>query len=244
MALLAAEFLKLRTTRTPWALLAATAVLTGLGVASAVLVGADADLGLDSERGVRSILAASASGAVFVLVLGIIISAGEYRMRTSVDTFLTTPKRWRVIVAKIATATLSGVGFGAVAAGAALLGAALAYRYKGFSFPLDSSQAWAGLGGAVLYATVFAALGAATGSLVRHQVAAIVGWLAWFAVVEHVMVGLLPEVGRWLPAAAGRALVRAPGEDLLSPGTAAAVLVGYAVVITTAAVITERYRDA
>jgi ABC-type transport system involved in multi-copper enzyme maturation permease subunit len=244
MSLLAAEFLKLRTTRTPWALLAGTVALTGLGVASAVLVGADADLDLADPRGVRSILAASAGGAVFVLVLGIIISAGEYRQRTAIDTFLTTPKRSRVIVVKIVTAALAGVAFGAAAAGAALLGAVIAYRVKGLHFPLGSGDAWAGLGGSVLYATVFAALGAATGSLVRNQVAAIVGWLVWFAVVEHVAVGFLPDVGRWLPAAAGRALVRAPGEGLLAVPVAAALLVGYAAVIAAAAVVTERYRDA
>ena len=244
MSLLAAEFLKLRTTRTPWALLAATVALTGLGVASAVVVGADADLDLTGDRGVRSILAASASGAVFVLILGIIVSAGEYRMWTSIDTFLTTPRRSRVIAVKILTAALVGVAFGAASAGAALLGAALAYRAKGFTFPLGSTEAWEGLGGSVLYATVFAALGAATGSLVRNQVAAVVGWLAWFAVVEHVAVGFLPDLGRWLPAAAGRALVRAPGGELLDVPVAAAVLVGYAVVIAAAAIVTERYRDA
>ncbi len=82
--LIAAEFLKLRTTRTAWALLAATVAVSGLAVAGAVIGGARAaDFDLESTRGVRTVLAVSASGAVFVLVLGIIISAGEYRQRTS-----------------------------------------------------------------------------------------------------------------------------------------------------------------
>jgi len=62
----------------------------------------------------------------------------------------------------------------------------LSYRLAGYTFPLDSSDAWYTLAGAVLYAALFGALGAATGSLVRNQVAAIVGWLAWLFVVEHI----------------------------------------------------------
>jgi len=88
------------------------------------------------------------------------------------------------------------------------------------------------------------ALGAATGSLVRNQVAAIVGWLAWLFVVEHIAVGFLPSLGRWLPAAAGRALVRAPSEELLAQSTAAVVLAVYAAALMSIAVLSERYRDA
>jgi ABC-2 type transport system permease protein len=242
--LLAAEFGKLRTTRTPWALLAATVAVSALAVASAVVVGADASLGLETTQGVRSILSVSANGAIFVLVLGIIISAGEYRQRTIIDTFLTTPRRPRVIVAKLTAAAAAGVVFGALAAGVSMAAGDVAYRLEGFTLPLDSADVWSVLAGAVLYATLFAAIGAATGSLVRNQVVAIVGWLAWLAVVEHITVGLVPAVGRWLPAAAGQALVRTPNEDLLSPLAAAVVLALYAAAIMSAAILVERYRDA
>ncbi|HET6953495.1 MAG TPA: hypothetical protein VFI47_24165, partial [Acidimicrobiales bacterium] len=81
-------------------------------------------------------------------------------------------------------------------------------------------------------------------SLVRNQVAGIVGWLAWLTLVEHIAVGFVPAVGRWLPAAAGLALVRAPNDDLLGQQAAALVLAGYAAVAGVAAVIAERGRDA
>lgn len=243
--LLAAEFLKLRTTRTTWALLAATVAVSALAVASAVVVGADSSaLNLESDRGVRTVLNVAANGAIFVLALGIILAAGEYRQGTATDTFLTTPRRWRVIAAKLGVAATTGIVFGALSAGVSIAVANVVYRLEGYTFPLDSSKGWSTLAGAVLYAALFGALGAATGSLVRNQVAAIVGWLAWLFVVEHIAVGFLPDLGRWLPAAAGQALVRAPNQELLAQPTAAAVLAAYGAVIMTLAVVSERHRDA
>jgi ABC-2 type transport system permease protein len=244
-ALLDAEVLKLRTTRTVRALLAATVGLTVLAVAGAIIAADNSTtLDLESDKGVRTVLHVSGSGAVFVLVLGIILAAGEYRQRTAVDTFLTTPRRERVIVAKLVVGASAGTVFGAVSAVAAMGVANHLYTSKGYTFPLESSDAWTILGGAVVYAALFGAVGAATGSLVRNQVGAIVGWLAWIAVAENVVLQLVPDVGRWFPVAAGRALVRDPDGDLLSQPAAAGVLLLYAAAIMTAAIVVERGRDA
>jgi hypothetical protein len=88
----------------------------------------------------------------------------------------------------------------------------------------------------VLYAALFGAIGAATGSLVRNQVVGIVAWLAWIAVVEHIATGFAPTVGRWLPVAAGRSLVGEPNQELLSRGMAAIVLALYVLAIMSLAV--------
>jgi len=243
-AVLAAELLKLRTTRTVWLLLAGSLGLTVLAVAGAIVVAGDGALDLTSERGVRTVLHVSASGALFVLVLGVIISAGEYRQRTVTDTFLTTPQRWRVIVAKVTIAALVGTLFGALSAGVAIAVANHLYAAKGLAFPLGSADAWSVIFGSVFYAAVFGAIGAATGSLLRNQVAAIVGWLAWLFVVESIVLGIAPSIGRWLPAAAGRALVRDPDGDLLPQSTAALVMVIYVVAVVAMAIVTDRHRDA
>jgi len=242
--LLAAEFLKLRTTTTTWALLSAAVATTALAVIGAIVAADNSNLNLESDDGVRTVLHVTASGGIFVLVLGVIISAGEYRQRTATDTFLTTPRRWRVIANKLVVATTAGVAFGALSAGVALAVANHVYAIKGYAFPLESSDAWAILGGAVLYAALFGALGAATGSLARNQVGAIVGWLAWLFVVENIVLGLLPTLGRWLPAAAGRSLVRDPNGDLLSQPVAALVLAIYAVAVMLIAILSEDRRDA
>jgi ABC-2 type transport system permease protein len=242
--LVAAEWLKLRTVRTMWLLLAGMLALTSLAVIGAITLASGADLDLESDQGVRTVLHVCAAGAIFVFVLGVIISAGEYRQGTATDTFLTTPQRWRVVVAKLLTAGGAGIVFGAMAAGAALAVAGHVYAIKGYAFPLASSEAWSILGGAVVYAALFGAIGAATGSLVRNQVGVIVGWLVWLLLAENIVVGIAPGIGRWLPGAAGRALVRDPNGDLLSQPAAAVVLAVYAVAIGAAAVVIERRRDA
>ncbi|MBI5946600.1 MAG: ABC transporter permease [Chloroflexi bacterium] len=243
-SLLAAEFLKLRTTSTAWALLGATLVITAVAVAAAVIVASDnTNMDLESARGVRTVLHVSASGAIFVLILGIIISAGEHRQGTAIDTFLTTPARWRVIATKLATGALTGVLFGGLSVGVAVAVASHTYGLKGYSFSLDSAMAWSILGGAVLYAILFGVLGTALGSLLRNQVGAIVGALAWLFVAEQIVFQLAPALGKWLPGAAGRALVRDPNADLLTQPSAAVVLALYGAAIVAGALLVERYRD-
>lgn len=242
--LIAAEYLKLRTTRTTWGLLVATVVTTGLAVVGAIYVASNSKLNLESLYGIREVLHVTAAGGIFVLVLGVIISAGEYRQSTATDTFLTTPQRWKVIVSKLIVATTSGVVFGALSAGTAIAVANHLYAAKGYTFPLGSSQAWTILGGAVLGAALFGALGAATGSLVRNQVSAIVGWMAWLFVIENILLGFSGTLGRWLPSALNRALVRDPNADLLPQSSAAIALVIYGVIIMLIAVLAERRRDA
>jgi ABC-2 type transport system permease protein len=242
--LLAAEVLKLRTTRTLGLLLLGMIALTALAVAGAVVLAANANLDLQSEHGVRTVLHVSASGALFVLVLGAMISAGEYRNRTATDSFLTTPRRWRVVAVKLVTAAGAGLAFGALAAGTALAVAAHVYGLKGYTFPLSSSEAWRILGGAMVSASLLGAIGSATGSLVRNQVGVIVGWLVWLTIAESIVVGLVPDIGRWLPGAASRGLVLDPNGDFLAQPAAGLVLATYAVVIAASAIVIERRRDA
>lgn len=242
--LLGAELLKLRTTRTAGLLLVAMLAITTLAVTGAVVLASNASLNLESERGVRTVMHVCASGALFVLVLGAIVSAGEYRHRTATDTFLTTPARWRVVAAKLVTGAGAGVVFGGMAAATALAVAAHLYTIKGYSFPLSSSEAWQILAGSIAYAALLGALGAATGSLVRNQVGVIVGWLVWLLLAENIVAGLAPDIARWLPGAAGRGLVLDPNGDFLSQPAAGLVLAAYAAVIAVAAIAVERRRDA
>lgn len=223
--LLAAEWLKLRTIRLLAGMIAAAVAVSAAAVAGAVL---SADMAtLEAAGSVRRVLPVTGAGAIFVLVLGVVISAGEYRHGTAADTYLTTPRRGEVLSAKLAVAAAVGLGAGIVVAVASLALATLLYRVEGATFPFDDGETWLILGGALLYTTLFAAIGVAFGELVRNQVLAVGAALAWFAIIEHTLVNLLPDIGRWLPLAAGQAVVRTHIDGLLSPLGGAAVLAAY-----------------
>jgi hypothetical protein len=57
-------------------------------------------------------------------------------------------------------------------------------------------------------------------------------------------VGLVPDIGRWLPGAASRGLVLDPNGDFLAQPVAGLVLATYAVAIAASAILIERRRDA
>ena len=239
--LVAAEWLKLRTTRLLQGMIPAAVAISCAAVAGVVL-SADAAQ-LESTEGIRRALSVTGAGAVLVLVLGILVSAGEYRHGTIVDTFLTTPRRHRVVAAKLTVAAGLGLGAGVMIAAASLGIAGLLYRSQGATFPFGDAEVWLTLAGTLAYTTLFAVLGVAVGAVVRNQVSAVGGALVWFAVVEHTLVNLIPSVGRWLPAGAGQAIVRTPLDGLLSPLAGTAVLVVYAAVIAAVGIRLEATRD-
>ncbi len=241
--LVAAEWLKLRTTRLLYGSIPAAVALSFAAVAGAVL-SADSAADLESTGGIRDTLSVTGTGAILVLVVGIIISAGEYRHGTAADTFLTTPQRNQVAAAKLTLGAAVGLAAGVISSLACLGIASLLYNLEGATFPLGDSEVWAILGGTLGYTTLFAILGVALGVLIRNQVLAISAALAWIAVIEHTLVTLVPDIGRWLPVAAGQAMVRTNLEDLLSPVAGTAVLTAYAAVIAAAGIRVAATRDA
>jgi ABC-2 type transport system permease protein len=241
--LVAAEWLKLRTTRLLYGMVPATVALSFAAVVGAVLA-ADSTTELESNDGIRRVLSVTGTGAILVLVVGILISAGEYRHGTAADTFLTTPRRHRVAAAKLAIGAAVGLATGVITAVACVAGAALLFAIEGATFPFGDAEVWWTLAGTLLYTALFAVLGVALGTLIRNQVLAVACALAWLAIIEHTLVNLVPDLGRWLPAAAGQAIVRTPLDDLLSPLSGVAVLTAYGVAIALAGIRVAAIRDA
>jgi ABC-2 type transport system permease protein len=238
-ALLQAELLKLRTTRTFVALVAAALGLSLLiGVLTASL------LDVVSAQDARDAASVDVS-SVFILVLAIVGMAGEWRHRTITGTVLAAPDRYRLLAAKIAAYALAGVALSflvtVVSAGA--VWAILAGR----------DQATPELGDLVgllwrnmLVAALFGALGAALGALVRNQPGAIVLVLVVMFVVEPTLLALAPEVGRFGPlvgAPAGLLDDLGDDEDLLPAGLAALVLAGWVAALGAAAAVALQRRD-
>lgn len=223
------ELLKLRTIRSPWLLIAAAQLVVIAGATGRLMKAQDGP-GAAAHVGLVSL---------FSLVLGITSVAGEYRHRTITDAYLGTPRRDRVIGAKLAVTTALGALNGVLAGGIVL--AMVAARDAGPT----SGDLWRTLGGGVAWNALFAAIGVGVGALVRNQIAAIAGALAWLALIEGVVAQLVgTSVSRWLPFAAGTALGRLPtGADGLGQWGAAALLAGYAAVFAVTATLTSVRRD-
>jgi ABC-2 type transport system permease protein len=239
-AVVANELLKLRTVRTPWLLLAAAQVVILIGVAGAFTNGNAGDAGIAGRA-----VAHLGLTALFPLVLGIMAVAGEHRHRTITDTYLATPRRGRVVAAKLAVYTAVGVVFGVVGSLVALGGTWVASAADGTSVDWSDAELWRTVVGGLGWNAVFAAIGVGVGALVRNLTAAVVGALAWIALVEGVVGQLLgSDLTRWLPFAAGTALGRLPvGGDGLSQQAAGALLAGYAVALAALALVTSVRRD-
>ena len=227
--LLRAELRKVRATPTTWWLLLGTAAIGVVGTL-APLIAADGDAAdLLSDHDLQQAMHGAAAGAILVIVAGIIGMAGEWRFGQATQTFLTTPQRWRVVMAKSVTYMGVGALYG-VAAGAGATATAWAwYRANDLALPLGRSAVWLTLLGCLAVSVLFGLVGVGVGAVARNQVAGIVAAVGWHALVEPALFTASPSVFKWLPGIASFSLRRQPADGLLAIGTATAVLVGFVV---------------
>jgi ABC-2 type transport system permease protein len=223
--LIKAELLKLRTTRTFWWSAVAALIFVPASIALAMSgAGSGVAAGLDSDTGFRNVIAAASSGGVIVLLMGIMLMAGEYRFNTVTSTFLITPDRKRVVGAKIAAASLAGL---AIAALASLLTLAIALpwlSHRHVDIAAHSTDIVLVLLGAIAATAISGMVGVGIGALATNQTFAITVTLIWAFVVEALVVGLAPDFGRWLPGGAAGAMSGASTYSNLLPVWAAALL--------------------
>jgi ABC-2 type transport system permease protein len=123
-ALVRSELRKVTSTRLWWGLLIGVVIYTAIqSGANAALAGQDPGAGqprtpaLDTAQAIRTVYAGSAfQGAyIFAMILGITGMTGEYRYQTLTPTFLATPRRPRVVVAKMLAHLVVGIGYGMAA---------------------------------------------------------------------------------------------------------------------------------
>lgn len=239
--LIKAELVKLVTVRTPRWVLLAQSLLLAMAASGAVVSGALAAEVMATEQGMRTFLAHGGVVAILSLAVGVTMSAGEFRHGTNVDTFLTTPRRGAVVLAKLGAGALAGLVAGIVVAVVVLLLALAWYGTKDVA--LDAVVVARSLAGVILWQVLYTVLGVALGAVVRAQTAAVVTAVVWLFVAETALSQLLTSVGRWLPATAAAALGYAPGEGYLPQIGAGFVLVGWTTLAGAAAVLTTRRRD-
>ena len=242
-SLWAAELLKLNSTRAARWIVIGAALLAALVISGAVASGGVSLNELATDAGLRTVLEHGGLAAIMPLILGILISAGEYRHGTVVDTFLTEPRRARVIGAKLLAGATAGVVAGIACAGATAVTVAAWYSAKDVPLDLSSTAVVRSLVGIVLWDLLYAVIGVAVGSLIRAQAAAIVTAVVWIFVAETALSGLVVSLGRWLPATAARTVGNAPDAGLLPQVGAGVVLLGWAAVAAVGAAAVTTRRD-
>ncbi len=193
---------------------------------------------LSTPEGQRNLFGVAAASGVFVLILGIIAITGEFRHQTVTPSFLATPRRGRVVIAKLVTYALAGIGYGVVVVGFAIALALPWLGAKDIDLSLSGNGIPGALAGTVAGVAVYAVLGVGVGALVRNQIAAIVGSLVYLFVVEAFAASLptIRDYYKYLPGGANAALTGTsqPGTTLLEPWQGGVLLVAYGVVFALA----------
>jgi ABC-2 type transport system permease protein len=236
-----AELLKIRSTRTTTglvlgmlALVVLTSVLTGLLTKVSQLV---------TTEDQRELLSAGTISDLFASLAGIMLVTGEYRYGTIRPTFLFTPVRSRVLAAKVAAGALAGAAFGVAGA---VLAFAIGYAClagRGIDFALDGGQVALLLLGTVAGSALWGGIGTGVGAVVRNQVGAIIGVLAWGFVAENLLFALVPALGRFGPNHAGEALIGLTSDHLLTAAPGGLVLAVWAAALALAGVAVAARRD-
>ena len=173
--------------------------------------------------------AVSAETAALFRILGIIGMTQEYRHRTATPTFLTTPRRWRVVVAKLIAYALAAVPLVLAVLAVNVLVVAIYAGARGAAPPLDADNLEV-LWRSGLTLVVYTVIGVGVGALVRNQVGAIVGALVYLFVVEGLLQSFSATQGvyRWLPGGAAEAMLPTLQTfDLLEPWQGGVLLLAY-----------------
>jgi ABC-2 type transport system permease protein len=243
-ALLRAELLKQRSTRTGLGLLAGmlglvlfVVLLHGFGITATSLDSTDEQL-MVLGRG-------EFLGALFAALLGALSITSEIRHGTIRPTFLVSPWRGRVVAAKIWASTLTGAAFGLAAGALAAAVGTAALRLRGIDVQLDAGDYTLLIAGGTAATALWAAIGVGLGAIVRNQVPTLIGICAWLLFVEGLLVGDITDVanvGRFAPGAAAAITGQDP-ETLVAPAIGLMLLLLYAAAAAVAGSLATARRD-
>lgn len=226
LAAIGAEFQKIFTTRMWWiltlVLVAYVALLAGgLGAFFGWLT-SNPDAAVEGQAappvdGLAPLIYsfATAVGYVFPVLLGALATTGEFRHQTLTPTFLASPRRAVVLMAKVKALFIMGAVLGVAAFAASISAGAGALAAFDLPTELGDTDTWAMFGRGVLAMALWAAVGVGLGALVPSQVASIVIVIAFTQFLEPTLrfaAGfneVTANIAQFLPGAASDALVGA-----------------------------------
>jgi ABC-2 type transport system permease protein len=226
IAQIRAELLKIRSTRTTlWLIFAMIALILAFTLLTGLL---SHPSGLASKQDQRQLLSVDSLAGVFSALAGVLLVTSEYRFGTIRPTILFNPARSHVLAAKVVAGALAGIAFGVLGEA---VGSAVGYTIldvRGITVVLGSGEilllTLGGLAGVVLWG----AIGACLGAIIHNQVGGVIALLAWGLVVDNLLFGLAPSVGRLMPTRASGALAGVRADHLVSPDSGAIILIAWA----------------
>ncbi len=238
------ELLKLRTTRTFLGIVIAT---LGLIVLLVGAIAAAAPFEPQETPGFDLIDTAGLAQP-FALVLGLLAVSTEFRHGTITPTLLAIPDRLQLMTAKLTAYGAAGLILGAVAYGLAALLMSVILPLRDISPELAFGDAVELVVGGVACIALLTAIGVGFGAVVRNQVGAIIGGLAWMFVIEPLLAAI-PTVGSWVEdyglggAIAGITGSGFGGEPAIGQVAGGLLLLAYAVLFALAGVVMMKRRD-
>jgi ABC-2 type transport system permease protein len=202
IAALSSEWLKIRTTRTIFWLLFALAGLVTLIVVSSILAGDKASLVKPSNQ--LDLLGIGILAVMIALIMGLIVSTGEFRHGTITPTLLSTPSRPLVVISKAVAAVLLGVTLVAFAELLVIAEMAALLPLRGIDLVLDGGDAARLLVRILAASAIWAGIGSGLGLAFKNQIGTFVGCFAWLFIAEGLVNAILNS--HWINSHAGRFL--------------------------------------
>jgi ABC-type transport system involved in multi-copper enzyme maturation permease subunit len=152
-------------------------------------------------------------GYLLMLVIGVMQIGAEYRHRTITSTFLTEPRRPRVMGAKVLALTIIAAAYGVISLVGSVLVGALTLQLRGAD-PFPSAQVVRTLALSLLVLGLWALIGLGTGILIPNQVAALLIGVGVAWIVEPIAGAAIKawdfgqeNIAPYLPSEASQAII-------------------------------------
>jgi ABC-2 type transport system permease protein len=240
MTVLAAERIKLFSTRSPWWCMVAAVVLTvgfGAAVSASPPTGESITVPF-TQLGYQF-------GLAVILVMAALTITTEYRFNTIKTTFQAVPGRSSALLAKTVVVALTSGVVGLIAAFGSLgIGKVL---QPSADLALDSAADWRAVAGVGVVFMIAAVIAIAVGILIRQTAGAVAVLLAYSMMVEQ-LVTLIPNVGadiqKWMPFQLAERFLTGEATGPTGPWASLGLFTGFAVALFAVAMVAAKKRDA
>jgi ABC-2 type transport system permease protein len=236
--------LKLRSVRSTWVLaLSAVAMSAMSAVIQFTVAGAGAPIALLPAEAADRLHRATTLTPLFVLILTILATAGEFRHRTISSTLLLNPRRTVWLAGQTAASAIIGVLVClSVYLATAALGAALAALHGTAMIP-TVTRFIPTIVGLLVVTGAYAVLGTGVAAAIGDQTIAIVAVLGWNLILELLLAGAFPTAAPYLPGRLAATLLTVTDRPGPSPGWSMILLYGYALAAALAGAARLYRRD-